>query len=89
MGIQGRGRSWLLAIEVAHYSQTCLQDQTLFWTHENDTPGALHTLTIKINDSKYHKHKPSDVDLKESPIRWLLALVIATMAIIIRTWLSG
>jgi hypothetical protein len=60
--------------------------QTLRWKHTDLVPGTVHTLEIKVPDRKHWKSKPANIDLDESPLRWVLGVLLAVLiAILART----
>lgn len=67
---------------------SCSQEQILIWTHQNLTPGFLHRLEISVPNRLHWKDKPANIDLKDSPLRWLLAFAVLLAAIVINRMLT-
>jgi hypothetical protein len=61
-----------------------MQEQLLYWTHSRVEADYLHTLSIEVTDLKYWKPKPANIDLKDSPLRWVLAVLAVLLAVLLR-----
>ena len=60
------------------------EKQILYWTVTKLDPLAMHRLEIRVMDNALHRSRPGDIDLKESPLRWVLALLIVIAAMLFR-----
>lgn len=60
--------------------------QILRWKHTDLVPCTVHTLEITVPDREHWKPKPANIDLDDSPLRWVLGVLLAVLiAILART----
>ena len=57
--------------------------QTLMWKHEHLKPDSVHTLKLTVPDAKHWKAKPANIDLTDSPLRWVLSALLAVLTTIL------
>lgn len=65
-----------------------VKSQLLLWKHEALHAGSTHTLRLTVPDSKHWKAKPSNIDLQDSPLRWVLAVLLAVLAAVLAYCMS-